>query len=173
MARLDSLSTHTSRATPCHPPATPPHRRGNVYWGLRSNSGRPLPMPPCGFGPYLSFVGYYAGWSVSGATAISFIGCLLAAALGWIWLDAASWCGALAAAHARPLLTPLTPLRSARTWAGCSSRWRASPTTCTKRSGAALVAAERSCDFTPANIARAPVLIVVPHFECTLDPLIP
>ncbi len=38
--------------------------RGNTYWGLHSNSGRALVLPPCDFGPYLNFVGAYRGFSV-------------------------------------------------------------------------------------------------------------
>ena len=37
-----------------------------MYWGLRAASGRPLVMPTCDFGPYLNFVGNYAGLPVSG-----------------------------------------------------------------------------------------------------------
>ncbi|PRW56123.1 band 7 [Chlorella sorokiniana] len=35
--------------------------RNNVYWGLRAANGHSLAMPACDFGPYLSFVGNYAG----------------------------------------------------------------------------------------------------------------
>ena len=36
-----------------------------MYWGLRSASGRPLWLPGCDFGPFLNFIGNYAGAPVS------------------------------------------------------------------------------------------------------------
>lgn len=45
-------------------PGMPDAGRGNTYWGLRSASGRPLPLPTCAFGPFLNFVGNFRGFPV-------------------------------------------------------------------------------------------------------------
>jgi hypothetical protein len=46
--------------------------RGNTYWNLKRDSGGPLLLPDCDFGPLLNFVGAFGGNGVS-------------AGLGWGW----------------------------------------------------------------------------------------